>query len=219
MQISELLALQEADFKRRKPKVPTDDQFGKFVLATRGKIDQLGGRLNRGILSPTEYIQALFDLLESAHTEAVFMGRKLGGDLTDIEADDEAFARLIMDGEARFLSGFENDLLLGRYFDELGDLKLAQVNARARLYTGKLRATANETFVLASEATDLFAWHELAAESCDECPRIARGGPYTSAQLDAIGYPGGGRQPCRTNCGCVLVRLRDKVFGFSRSYL
>lgn len=218
MELRELLELQQIDFKRRNPKIPTDEQFGRLVLGTRGKVQQLGSRLARGILEPQEYIEALFDLLESAHAQAVLMGRNLGGDLTPFESDDEAFAKLIMDGEARFLARFEADILTGRY--GIGkEVNVAAINARANLYTGKLRATANETFVLSSEVTDTFAWELLAAENCDDCPRIANGGPYTASQLDLIGYPGNGRQQCRTNCGCILVRLRDKVFGFSRSYL
>lgn len=214
-----ILAEREIDFKKRGPKVPTDAQFGRMVLATQGKIDQLGSRLFRGILNPLEYIEALFDVLERAHTEAVVMGRKIGGDMSPIEADDELFAQLVMDREAIYLQNFQNDLLVGRYIGADGDLKLAQINARARLYAGKLRATANETFVLSSETTDTFIWADIALESCEQCPIIARGGPYTVDQLNAIGYPGQGRQPCRTNCGCVLIRSRDKVFGFSRSYL
>lgn len=207
----------EAFVKRRKPGVPTDADFANFMASTRGKVQQLGSRLNRGILSPEEYIQALFDLLEGAHANAVFMGRKLGGDLSPMEDDDFAFAARIMNEEAFNLGRFRTDLLLGRYGDA-DAWKLAQINARARLYTGRLRGTANETFVLSSQGDDVFAWHDLTAEPCEECPRIAADGPYTARQLFVIGYPAQGRQPCRGSCGCILVRLRDKTFGFSRSY-
>lgn len=208
----------EAYTKHRKPGVPTDADFSRLMVSTRGKLAQLGFRLNRGILDPTKYIQAVFDVLEASHAQAVKMGRNLGGDLSPIEDDDFAFAMRIMNEEAPFLNRFRTDILLGRYTDAQGRFKLGAINARANLYTGRIRGTANETFVLSSEPEDTFAWHDLTAESCAECPGIAAGGPYTAGQLFLIGYPAQGRQPCGGNCGCILVRLRDKTFGFTRSY-
>jgi hypothetical protein len=148
----------------------------------------------------------------------VRLARGLNEDFTPLEADDRAFASLVMDGEAEYLARFLTDLQAGRYTDADGELKGRAVAARARMYTGKYRGTANEVFVLSSPEGDEFAWHQLTVEPCEDCPRIEAGGPYTAEALALIGHPGQGRQQCRTNCGCVVVRLSDGRFGFSRSY-
>lgn len=199
-------------------RTPTDADLARLVVGSRSKLNQLGNRLANGILDPQEYIEAIFAVLEDSHADAVVLGRWLGGDLAPRELDDDLFAQLVMDGESQFLEGFLNDLQTGRYLDSDGNLKLLHVKARARMYSGKLRATANETFVLASPVGEKFAWHDLTAESCGDCPVIAAGGPYTASDFNRIGYPGQGRQACKTQCGCVLVRLSDSRFGFSRSY-
>ena len=216
-QIRKNIAAFEAEQKLR-GRIPTDKDFAKLVTAHRGRIATLTDGLARGVYSEREYIETLFALLEDGHTESVRLARGLNEDFTPLEADDRAFASLVMDGEAEFLARFLTDLQAGRYTDADGELKGRAVAARARMYTGKYRGTANEVFVLSSPEGDEFAWHQLTIEPCEDCPRIEAGGPYTAEALALIGHPGQGRQQCRTNCGCVVVRLSDGRFGFSRSY-
>lgn len=213
--LREALDLQQ---KYRKPRVPKDADFARLITGTRGKLNKLADRFANGILDGRGYIDALFGVLTGAHAEAVTLGRHLAGDLTPQEIDDELFAELVMQGESTYLARFLNDLQVGRYIDADGNILIAQIKARATMYSGKLRGTANEVFVLSSPVDASFAWHQLTAEPCDDCPRIEAGGPYTSEELSVIGHPGQGKQQCLTHCGCVLVRLADGVFGFSRSY-
>jgi hypothetical protein len=216
-QIRKNIAAFEAEQKLRR-RIPTDKDFAKLVTAHRGRIATLTDALAQGTYTEREYIENLFALLEDGHTESVRLARGLNEDFTPLEDDDRGFASLVMDGEAEFLARFLNDLVSGRYRDAGGELKTKAVAARARMYTGKYRGTANEVFVLSSPDGEKFAWHQLTIEPCDDCPRIERGGPYTSEQLALIGHPGQGRQQCRTQCGCLLRRISDNRFGFSRSY-
>lgn len=213
---AKLLAEIDAQQKYRKPKVPKDADFVKLATATKRKVNRIVDKLATGVLTDAEFIEAMVDVLLDGHTEAAVMGRKLAGDLSPAELDDELFAQVVVDGEGKYLARFLNDLQIGRYLDADGNRLTAQIRARAQLYPGKLRGTANETFILASADNETFAWHQLAAEPCDDCPRIEAGGPYTLATIPS--YPGDGRTQCRTSCGCVLVRLSDNRFGFSRSY-
>lgn len=207
----------DIDEKRRGDKVPTDKQFTAFVNRARRGVEELGERLANFELTQKEYIEALTNLLHKGHAEAAFMGRQLGGDLSPFELDDERWADLVMRGEADFLAGFLADLDSGRYTDfEEQVYKTAQINARGKLYTGKFRGTANETFVVTSEPDDSFMWHQLTIEPCVDCPRLEAGSPYLASSLPS--YPGDGKTQCRTNCGCVLVRQKDGRFGFTRSY-
>lgn len=207
----------EAEQKFR-TRIPTDKDFARLVTAHRSQIAALTERLAARELSEREYVERLFALFEDGHTESVRLGRRLGGDFEPNEEDDIAFARLVMDGEANYLFRFLGDLESGRYTDAAGEIKGRAVAARARMYTGKYRGTANEVFVLSSPEGEKFAWHQLTLEPCDDCPRIERAGPYTADQLAVIGHPGQGRTQCKTMCGCVVVRLSDGRFGFSRSY-
>lgn len=216
-QIRKNRAAFEAEQKFRQ-RIPTDKDFGKLVTAHRRQIATLTDALSEGRLSGREYIERLFALFEDGHAEAVVMGRNLSEDFAPLEEDDRAFARLVMDGEAEYLVRFLSDIERGRYTDDQGQIKTKPVAARARMYTGKYRGTANEVFVLSSPEGETFAWHQLTLEPCDDCPVLERGGPYTAEQLALIGHPGQGRQQCRTNCGCIVVRLSDGRFGFSRSY-
>lgn len=212
-QVKVLLAL---DQKKRGDRIPTDAQFSRYVEGTRARLNQLADRLAQGVLTPDEYINSVFDTLETAHTEATVMGRRLAGDFAERELDDELFAALVMDGESEYLSNFLTDLRTGRYFDSDGKLLIRQVKARAKQYTGALRATANDTFRLASGTDEYFAWHQLTIEPCDDCPAREAASPYLGSAMKYV--PGDLNQQCGRNCGCVIVRLSDGRFGFSRSY-
>lgn len=207
----------DADHKYRL-RIPKDADFARLVTTHRQRIGALTNSLANGAFTPLEYIERLFELFEGGHTDAVLLGRRLAGDQAPNEADDLLFAQLVMDGEAEYLARFLTDIQNGRYTDESGALKVKPIAARARLYTGKYRGTANEVFVLSSDEGETFAWHQLTVEPCDDCPVIEAGGPYTLEQLAGIGHPGQGRQACRTQCGCILRRISDNRFGFSRSY-
>lgn len=216
--LAKVLELQDVDEKKRRTrKIPTDRDFAKFVNGQRARIEELTSSLAKGNLTNREYIEALFSLLEGGHAESAFMGRQISGDLSPMDDDDFGFAELVMNGESEFLARFLSDLDGGRYYDaEQRAFKEAQINQRAKMYTGKFRGTANETFVLSSEIEDEFNWHQLTIEPCEDCPRLESGSPYVASQLRQ--FPGDGKTSCKTRCGCVLVRIRDGRFGFSRSY-
>jgi hypothetical protein len=202
---------------KRDPRKPTDAKFGKLVTATQNRLHAICERLALGEIDATTFGGLMRQELRDAHVSAVVMGRNLAGDFAEPELDDKLFAELVMQEQDQYLRRFVSDIAAGRYTDaEEQVLKLAQVQQRAGYYASRIRGTANDVFVLASGPGEMFAWHQLTIEPCEDCPRLEAGGPYRGDLLPT--KPGMGRTQCRTNCGCVLVRLSDGLIGFSRSY-
>jgi len=204
------------ELQKRQGVKPTDANFGSLVLSTRQTLNSLIDSLSGGDLDTFTFGLRMSDALREAHTEAVIMGRNLAGDLDPRELDDELFGALVMRDQDKFLARFVGDISAGRYSNPDGSLKLSQIKARAALYATRLRGTANDVFVLASPAGSMFAWHQLTAEPCDDCPRWEANSPYLESELTT--KPGMGKTQCGVSCGCVLVRLDDGRIGFSRSF-
>jgi hypothetical protein len=201
----------------RKSKVG-DRDFIALIERFKTANAKLVRNLNKGLLSADSFADEMADLLETAHAQAAYLGRVLAGDNAPIEDDDKKLGELMVDVEAEYLDAFSDDLKAKdpRYFNESGKLRTDRVLQRANWYLGKLRGTANESFVLASAVDELFAWEMLTEEHCDDCPRYAAGGPYKGDKLPT--YPGMCETKCKFHCGCILVRLSDGAFGFSRLY-
>ncbi len=202
--------------QKRQGVKPTDASFAALVSGTRARLHALIDLVAGGDLDTFTFGLQMSEALRLAHTEAVILGRNLAGDLSPRELDDELFAAMVMRDQDKFLARFIGDIGAGRYSNDDGTLKLAQIKARANLYGSRLRGTANDVFVLASPVGALFAWHQLTVEPCEDCPRWEAGSPYLESQLTT--KPGMGQTQCGVNCGCVLVRIDDGVIGFSRSY-
>ncbi len=212
-------SLLEAHF--RKAKIG-DRNFASLIQTGKTETASIVRKLARGKLDIKGFGDAMAEYLEDAHTAAAVLGRHLAGDLAPAEADDRTIAEMVVDEEAEFLQGFMDDLTAkdGRYFGEAGVMRQDQVHRRAMMYLGRLRATANESFVL-SDLDAEYARELLTEEHCDDCIVLAENSPYTGRELLDLGpiaWPGSGLTICKFNCGCVLIRLSDGQFGFSRSY-
>lgn len=176
---------------------PGQVEMDRLVAETRLLAQALAVRN----LSPKAFTDALSDLLEAAHTEAVLLGRGRAGDFAPEEPDDRRFAGQVVDGEAEYLAAFRADLEDGRYADQP-----EAIARRAELYSGRLVGTANEVWALAGEETARYHWRLGGAEAhCEDCPALARGGPYTLAQLRGR-FPGSNQTACLFNCRCYLER-------------
>jgi hypothetical protein len=160
----------------------------------------LAARVADGSLSAAEFGDAMAAILTDAHTRAVVIGRQHAGDTAPEEADDRAFAELVMDGEAEFLSKFVTDLSAGRYRDEDGAWRTQGMQHRAGMYADKLLGTANEAWSLTLPETTLYYWHLGQADHCDDCKELQLHSPYTGETIPT--WPGKADTLCRTNCRC-----------------
>lgn len=156
--------------------------------------------------------------LESAHTQAVVIGRNHAGDHAAVEQDDRTFAQMVIygedgkTGEMGFLEGFVQDLHDGRYVDDDGTLDVAAIEQRAELYASRIVGTANEAFALASDLEAMFTWVlGIEADHCGDCPDLADGSPYGAEELPA--HPGSNDTECLFRCKCTLER-DDGTQGF-----
>ena len=151
-----------------------------------------------------------------AHSEAIKLGRALAG--AKPLDDDELLrqARTAKDTESEFLNNFVHQLKADdpRYVDEDGHFIEGSMDARATLYVGRLRGTANQHFVESSPPDLGWVW-ELGGNEhhCEDCPRMASLSPFTRDTL--FSYPGDGSTECLGNCTCRLVRS-DGISGFGR---
>lgn len=93
------------------------------------------------------------------------------------------------------------------YYDEKA------IQERMRLYNERVRGTANWG------AVDMLApWEEIKwvldsnENHCEDCPRLAKGGPYRKNTLPTV--PGAGATQCLVNCRCRLELLDGTVIEF-----
>lgn len=212
----------DVTLKKLLRKVPTQDTFDTLTRRSRRRLAKLCKDLAENRIGVGEWQMRFADELRVAHAGSFAMGRQLGGDMAVLEEDDFAYLdmRGILTRQYGFLAGFAADIDSGRYtVPELNIFDGPAIARRAMHYTQIYGGTANEAFVVTSEALnpgELFDWHMLTEEHCEDCPRYAAGGPYTASTLPT--YPRSGETACRMNCGCVLVRKSDNRIGFARVY-
>jgi hypothetical protein len=190
---------------------PTQEDWNVFSLGARDDLISIANRFGEGELNSDEFMNEMHAILEELHGEAAFLGRRLAGDLSPYNAIDNAFGKLVAENQREFLEQFAADLRYGRYVDDDGNLNMDMVNARAQSYAGRLRGTADESFVGMSDDDAWFIWHLGGEHNCTECPVIASGSPYTKATLPTM--PGANETPCLFNCNCWLER-EDGVLSF-----
>lgn len=172
---------------------------------TAAALRGLAERVAEGSLSARAFGDRAAAILEEAHAEAVYWGRRHGGDDAPLDDEDRRYGEQVVDAESEFLAGFVRDL-------EGGEMSAAQAGARAELYAGKLAATATEVWTLTDDAAT-YVWRLGTELNCSDCPPMAHGGPYTLETLRGR-YPRSGWSQCKTNCKCSLTRS-DGQEGFS----
>lgn len=178
------------------------DALDRFTMAgLDAAVDRL--RNGGGLVA---FEAEVLDHLQESHTRGVVLGRHWAGDRVARERDDEIFAGRAVERELAYFDGLLHDIRTGRYDDDEIRVSTA-LDARLRLYGKKVGGTMSEVFVLASPADSVYDWVMLADEHCQDCPRIAAGGPYAADGLPT--YPRAGQTQCLTNCKCVLVRRSD----------
>jgi hypothetical protein len=125
------------------------------------------------------------------------------------KADEETqFLHGYTDPDGGDHRGFLNDLKEHdpRYWDEeSGSWRKGSLDSRTDLYVGKMRGSANESFVETSPEESLFTWALGPTEHCPDCVE------YASMLVDRpkdefFAYPGAGDSVCLGNCGCRVVR-------------
>lgn len=182
-------------------------------------------QLTNGQISIDEWAKKFDAALLDGHLDALILGFERAGNFDYDLKELKELARGIKDTESEFLTGYTDDagvwhrgwigdLKSGddpRYFDKDGNLVPGSLDNRADLYVGRMRGTANEAFVNASDPDSSFEWELGDTEHCDDCLEMADGGPYTVDTL--FSFPGDGGTQCLGNCGCTLTR-DDGVEGF-----
>lgn len=195
-------------------KVPTDDEFAKFLRKAHERSVELNGSLYRGDLSPREWADAIKELLNDGHASAWVLGRQRAGDLSAPTEADELVGIGYADGQADFLLAFMEDIENGRYTMDDGTLNMTAIQNRMNLYVQNIRGTSGASFVANSPDDDEFTWELGGAEDhCDDCPELNSLNPWTQSELYA--FPGDGNTACLGNCLCRLVRQSDGRSSFA----
>jgi hypothetical protein len=194
---------------------PADAPFVRLAQRVRGQLWSLCEELFLGKIDADIFGKRAIEILQDGHARAARFGRVRAGVLGPLGDEDRFIADLIMREQSAFLQRFVNDLKSDKYIGADGEFVRSPINARAQLYAARLRGTANDTFVNASDAGVLFEWILIAEDNCNDCPMIAANGPYNALTLPA--KPGDGRTECITNCKCILLR-EDGVLGPTYPY-
>lgn len=195
-------------------KRPTQAEFEGVLKRHRNDLQSLILQLNNGVLNIAEFGDEFYKLLLEGHGNTWALGRQRAGDLSGIGDDDFLIARGIADGQSEFLNDFLNALETNpRYRYEDGTFNLRIISNRSDMYVSRMRATASEAFVEASDSDEEFNWVLGAVEEhCGDCPELASISPWTADTL--FTHPGEGDTPCLTNCKCHLVRIGDGITSF-----
>jgi hypothetical protein len=194
-----------------RPKRGTQAEYERFVRRFDKRLMVLIRRLNR-TGDTVEFGEGMVALLEQAHLGAAWRGRILAGDRRRIQDFDRSFAREIAATQADFLLDWLDQIDDGRYSDAAGFLNLAAMRQRGRYYLERLRGSANDAFLAASDAEEMFDWELGIAEHCEDCLELARYSPYRERELPTT--PGRCQTACRTKCKCKLRRQSDGLAGF-----
>lgn len=149
------------------------------------------------------FLQQYRALLADAHSQAAYVGRRLGGVIVPTGALDQAYGQAEAQEQDPYVQGLAGDVAAGRVSD-------AQAANRARMYAERLVGTANGAWVATLPADVMLEWVlDPAAGHCPDCPRFAKEGPYSRDELPAM--PGDGTSRCLSNCRCYLRTLDGSV--------
>jgi len=196
---------------------PTNKDFDRLATETFDKLQTLTRQLANGDLTPDEWGDAFHALLVDSHADAWLLGSRRGGrDVSELQQIANRYGQHYADTETQWLNNFIDDLANGRYTDDAGNLKLSAIDARSRLYVGKLRGNANQAFVDSGTHNESYRWVMTGFEHCEDCPRLAALSPFTANELYTV--PGAGDTECLGHCRCVLVRESDGVRGFTNPF-
>lgn len=180
------------------------DPWQRLARAFALQTERLAKELADGRITPQRWRADMDTLILLRHIEAHEIGQAAAG-IKPIPSRAATAGKVIRDFESFYLQGFFEDIVQGRMNDSAGALSLPRVQARARMYVLKTRATQAQGFVDGSPQEASFDWRLGAVEDhCEECPYIASQGPYYQQTLYT--HPGEGDTFCLVNCKCFLVR-------------
>ncbi len=180
--------------------------FRDLHATTREALSRLADGWAEGLLSARSFADAMDEVLLTAHTQAVVIGRTHAGDDAPEEADDRRFAETVVEGEHDYLQAFREQMDTGRYLTPEGHRDGAAVARRAEHYAGRLTGTCNEVWALTLPEDTLLTWTLARSEegqSCADCPEIAGRSPFTPATIPT--YPGRNETLCRGSCRCSVT--------------
>lgn len=187
--------------------------FDRLHASTRSEIRSLIDKLTSGKLDVDGFGDEVYGVLQEAHAEAHYQGRKRAGSKEPRNEEDDLVGRGKADNEfSEFFEGLLEDIEGGRY-GEPGEMRDQAIKSRSEMYCHKLRGTANESFVENSPDTSVFMWRLGATEHCEDCLNMESQNPWTKNTL--FRYPGSGDTICKVHCACRLER-KDGVVGIER---
>lgn len=195
---------------------PSQRSWNRLFRTTLDRLQKVTRRLKAEDITAEEWRAASFTVLFDGHISAAKLGRQRAGDLLSMNLMDETYARRVMAEESAYLQAFAKKIIENdpRFWDGEGTLRHRQINAQLAQYAHKMRGTANMAFEGTSPDDSTFDWVMLNVEHCEVCPTRQAGSPYAKGTLPS--RPGDGSTPCRSFCGCVLVR-QDGIIGFART--
>lgn len=177
------------------------DAFRDLVSQTRAMLADLGSQWAAGEMSAQTFAEAMDEVLLSAHTRAVVIGRTHAGDDAPEDADDRRFAEGVIESEHEYLQPFRDQMLSGRYTGEDGTRDGDAVGRRAASYSTRLVGSANEALFLTLPEDTQVWWHTTAEEaSCEDCPEMEDASPWLAGEMPY--HVGMNQTACLVNCLC-----------------
>ena len=164
--------------------------------------------------------RSVMPLLVMAHAESYALGDGLakaqqnitGWPSTQPSPVPSALTDKIAESERAFLEKFANDIQSGLYVDELGNLRVDALRARAELYAHRLYGTAQRGWLDAMPRTVMLYW--IARDdtgTCFDCATLEANGPYTADTIPT--WPGSGDTDCNVGCRC-WIETADGLLSF-----
>jgi hypothetical protein len=152
------------------------------------------------------------EALIEGHSRGAYLGRTMAGNDVPYGEYDTAFGSLVGEEEAIYLEGFLDDINSGKYTNADGTIDVEAIEARAELYEGRLRGTANEAFANTLDPDDLVYWeYGNTVNHCGTCTDLHDNSPYKPSEIPV--YPGENACECSIGCGCGL-RTESGKAGF-----
>lgn len=182
---------------------PKDKRKKLFALLqiqideVEGSLASSVGDLQAGTAGITKFVDDATEALLPHHINAAHLGRLRAGGTGAINASDIQIGTANAASQQEFLRKLAADI-------QSGSLSDAELSVRLRLFGQRIAGTANQSWVRALPQDASLAWNdEDDASECEDCHRLARGGPYTPETIPTL--PGLGETTCRTNCRCFIT--------------
>ena len=199
------------------PTTQAKAQYTHHESRVRRAVSSIAESLAKGDVTPMHAFGRLAPLLKDAHRQAFLLGKRVGsgGYIVLLTTPELKRVDALADAQISLLRQWLSGPLVkpgGVGVGPRADMYALACYAsyQTGLAFGLLQVASGEKGMALYQDDPIWEWRRSKApglQSCADCVKREKGGPYSLTQLLTMGMPGAGKTKCLSRCRCRLVLI------------